>query len=408
MNQRPYDVVLFGATSFVGRWIAAYLLEHHPDLRWALAARSERKLDALVEKLAPELPAAASLPRILADSTDAASLAAMAEQTRVVLTTVGPYALYGEALVAACVQQGTSYCDLTGEPQFVRRMVDAHHRRAREAGVRIVHCCGFDSVPSDLGTFALQAAAIERHGQPCGRVDMVLRKVRGGFSGGTAASIVNLMAEARDPFVAEVLADPYSLAPGDSGPDPGQLRGARFDEVLDGWTGPFLMAPINERVVRRTNALLDHRYDPEGARFVYQESTWLGRGLGARLRGTGFGIGSRLAEGALKRPALRRMAERRMPAVGEGPSDRSVKKGFFVSELIGRAGTDGPVVRATVKGERDPGYGATAAMIAEAAITAAAEPTSEVVCGVTTPAAGLGRAYVERFRGSPLLSLEVA
>lgn len=404
MSERPFRIVLYGATSFVGRWIADYLLAHHPEVRFALAARNQGKLDALKAKLAADHPGADALPTILADSDDVASLEAMARQATVVLTTVGPYALYGESLVQVCVATGTSYCDLTGEPQFVRRMIDRHHDEARDAGVRIVHACGFDSVPSDLGTFALQREAVACHGAPCSRVDLVLKASRGGVSGGTAASMVTLMEQLDDPFVRDVMSDPYSLAPGDTGPDPGELRSARFDAVLGGWTGPFLMASVNERIVRRTNHLLAHRY---GRDFVYQESMWMGRGLRARAKAAGLGLGVRVGQAALQVDALRSLAEKRLPSPGEGPSDRAVQKGFFVIELVGTNGEDGPVVRATVKGERDPGYGATAAMIVEAALAAGDPPAEGAVFGVTTPAAGLGTAYLERFRSSPLLSLEV-
>ncbi len=403
-DDRQYDLVLYGATGFVGRWIAEYIVEHRADTRWAIAGRTPSKLDALNAHLAEVFPAqmeaSGPIPTVLADSSDPESLASMAASTRVVLSTVGPYAKYGGPLVAACVDQRTHYCDLTGEPQFVRRMIDAHHADAIENDVRVVHCCGFDSVPSDMGTFALQQAAIERHGAPCERVDMVLKVGKGGFSGGTFASLIHIMEEIRDPFVNQVMNDPYSLAPG-GGPDTGELSRARYDEVLGGWTGPFLMAAVNERIVRRSNWLLDHRY---GTGFSYQESMWTGRGAKGRLTASGLAAGFATSQAALVFGPARSLAQKVLPAPGEGPSDDDVRNGFFVSELHGHVDDAGPV-RVTVKGERDPGYGATAAMITEAALTLARDPLGPP--GVTTPAAGLGQAYLDRLNGSPLMSITV-
>jgi short subunit dehydrogenase-like uncharacterized protein len=403
MSDRTFDIVVYGATGFVGRWIAEYIVERHPGLKWAIAGRSQSKLDALNTHLAAEFPAqieaCGPIPTVLADSSDPESLASMAVSTRVVLSTVGPYAKYGAPLVAACVKQRTHYCDLTGEPQFVKRMIDAHHADAVENDVRIVHCCGFDSVPSDMGTFALQQAAIERHGQPASRVDMVLKVGKGGFSGGTFASLLNVMEEIDDPYVRRAVTDPYSLAPG-GGPDTGELERARYDDVLGGWTGPFFMAAINERIVRRSNWLLDHRY---GTGFAYQESMWTGRGAKGRIAASAIAGGFGLGKGALVFAPVRALAKKGMPAPGEGPSDDDVRNGFFVSELHGDV--DGQTLRVTVKGERDPGYGATAAMITEAALTLANDDLGPP--GVSTPAAALGLPYLDRLNASPLMSVTV-
>ncbi len=255
MSDRPYDVVIFGATGFAGRLVARYLVDtdRADGVRWAIAGRSRDKLEALAQALGvPDLPC------VVADSHDRESLDAMARSTRVICTTVGPYAEHGAMLVAAAVEAGTHTCDLTGEPQFVRRMIDAHHAAAEASGVRIVHCCGFDSVPSDLGVFVLQQAAVARHGTPCSEIEMVVAAARGGFSGGTLASLGNVLSEAKDPEVRRILTDPYSLVPGGSGPDGRAQMGSRYSEAEGTWTAPSMMAPINERVVRRSHALLGY------------------------------------------------------------------------------------------------------------------------------------------------------
>jgi short subunit dehydrogenase-like uncharacterized protein len=256
-SERPYDIVLFGATGFTGRLVADYL-NTVPQLRWAIAGRNRSKLEALRNELARLVPRAEPLPVLIADSADAAALADVAGSTRVVCTTVGPYDIHGEPLVAACVKAGTDYCDLTGETPFIRRMVDTYHDAARASGARIVHCCGFDSIPSDLGTHVLQQSFNEHHGQPATRVRFELVRASGGFSGGTVASLLNVVQQATNPAVRRVLADPYSLNPAGErhGPDGGDRVAPHRDPRSGRWLGPFLMGPINTRIVRRSHALL--------------------------------------------------------------------------------------------------------------------------------------------------------
>lgn len=384
--ERTFDVVVFGATGFAGRLVAEYLQEHHADsVRWAIAGRSAEKLRALQRDLGERRPGSPEVPIRVADSQDPESLAKLASETRVVCTTVGPYARYGAPLVAAAVDAKTHVCDLTGEPQFIRAMIDQHHERARQDGTRIVHCCGFDSIPSDLGTLLVQEMAIERDGRPCDRVEMVVRWAKGGFSGGTIASMANLMEEASDPAVRRVLGDPYSLSP-TRGPDGREQRGPRFSEAAGAWTAPFVMAAVNERVVRRSNALLDHRY---GESFRYGESMQVGRGLGGRLAANattavlaGFTLG-------MSRNRGRRLLARVLPSPGEGPTRQAIENGGFGIRLFGWR--DGEVVvTVDVKGDRDPGYGATACMLAESAVLLAGDPDALGVAGVCTPASALG------------------
>jgi short subunit dehydrogenase-like uncharacterized protein len=391
MNTPQFDVVVYGATGFAGALTAEYLQDTvGAEVRWAVAGRSEDKLKRLVSELAERRPSAPPVAYIVADSTDRASLDALVAQTKVVCTTVGPYAQYGAGLVAAAAAAGTHYCDLTGEPQFVRRMVDAHHAEAQQSGARIVHCAGFDSIPSDLGTLVVQTAAIEADGEPCDEVEFVLLGGKGGFSGGTLASLINVVAEAKDPAVRRVLADPYSLCEG-SGSDIREQMGVRYSGAAKAWTGPFLMAGINERVVRRSNELLSHRY---GTGFRYGESMRTGRGI------TGWTAAAAMAGGfGVMMPALfigpvRRLISRFLTQPGDGPSRDDIENGFFKARVYAKR--NGKVVHTvTVTGSQDPGYGATACMLAETALgLAAGQGLGEP--GVTTPAAALGMGLVER------------
>lgn len=383
-----YDVIVYGATGFAGKLVAEYLLKTHPDARFAVAGRNRAKLDAPVAELASAFER--EVPVVVADSGDVESLRAMARQTRVVATTVGPYARYGEALVGACVAERTHYCDLTGEPQFVRRMIDAHHEAAAEAGVHIVHCAGFDSIPSDLGVLLAQETVIEADGEPCDAVEYVLRGASGGFSGGTIASMAHLLDEASDPVVRRVLADPYALAP-EKGPDGRAQTKPRYSEMAGVWTGPFVMAPTNERVVRRSNALLGYRY---GRGFRYGESMKTGGGIGGWLKAWGMTLGLGGFAAAMATRRGRRLLMRRLPAPGEGPSHEAMENGFFSVRLYGeRRGRTR--VEVDVVGKRDPGYGATACMLAETALGLAADEMTGAP-GISTPAASLGLPLIER------------
>ncbi|MGB0513618.1 MAG: saccharopine dehydrogenase family protein, partial [Wenzhouxiangellaceae bacterium] len=257
-DAREFDLVLMGATGFTGQLVAEHLLARHGvggDLRWALAGRSVAKLEKVRANLGD---GATDLPLIVADSHDRASLDALAQRTTLVLTTVGPYALHGEELVAACAAAGTDYCDLTGEVPFMRRMIDAHRAAAEASGARIVHCCGFDSIPSDLGVAVLQQAAKERFGGPLNRVGLRVKAAKGGLSGGTFASMLNIVEAARaDSDIARYLKNPYAICPPDrrDGPRQPYVNGPKLDETLDSWMAPFIMAAINTRVVHRANAL---------------------------------------------------------------------------------------------------------------------------------------------------------
>ena len=405
-NAREFDVIVVGATGFTGALVAEYLRDRHgigDELRWAAAGRNEQKLGTLREALGPS---AASLPLIVADTLDAAAVRDLAQRTRVVLTTVGPYARFGSELVAACAEAGTHYCDLAGEVQWIRRMIDAHDATARKSGARIVHCCGFDSIPMDIGAWFLQREARERLGEYCQSIELMVRAMKGGASGGTMASMMNLMREARaDRDVARVLAKPYSLNPEgeQQGPDRGDQRGVRFDEDANSWTAPFIMASVNTRVVRRSNALLGY---PWGREFRYHESIRTGRGIAGWSRAAtitgGLGGLVGLASFDWSRGLLERYV---LPKPGTGPDAEAREKGFFNLEQIGKL-ADGRQIRARITGDRDPGYGSTSKMLAESAVCLARDELDSPG-GVLTPAAAMAAPLIERLRSNAGLTFEI-
>ena len=405
-TEREFDVVVWGATGFTGALVAEYLLSQYGvdgSLRWAIGGRSEEKLATLRRTLGPQ---AASLPSIVADSFDEQKLAAMAANARVVISTVGPYAKYGSPLVALCVEHGTHYCDLAGEAQWIRQMIDQHHNAAVASGARIVHCCGFDSVPMDIGVWFLQQEAMRRHGSYCASIAMLVKAMRGGASGGTIASMMNLIKEARaDRGVARVLGDPYGLNPADErrGPDGPDQRSVRFDAVAGAWTAPFVMAAINTKVVRRSHALLDYPY---GRDFRYREATIMGRGAAGWLKAGGmtaglggfvFAAGFGFSRGLLERYVL--------PEPGEGPDREQRESGFFDLRQFGEL-PDGTILKSRITGDRDPGYGSTSKMLAESGVCLARDelPTGG---GVLTPAVAMGNALLGRLQEKAGLSFEI-
>ncbi len=399
---RKYDLVLFGATGFTGKLTAAYLARRAAEegLSWAIAGRSKEKLEAVRRDLARDAPACASLDLLVADSADEAALRAVAGSTRVVCTTVGPYAKHGGRLVAACADLGTHCCDITGEVTFMRDMIDRHHARAVATGARIVHTCGFDSIPSDLGALML-VDHLRARGKATRRVVTYVGEAKGGLSGGTAASMMNLMADAtRDPEIRRLVTDPYALLPERDqgrGPPSKDSFAVRFDEDLGAWTGPFLMAVVNTRVVRRSNALLGFRYGPT---FEYAEVASYGAGPKGLARATaitgGLGAFATLAAGKLTRAAL----ERVLPSSGEGPSRQVRDTGYFKIRLLGWAEGDArPGARGFVAGTSDPGFGETAKMLGESALCLAKDPL-DTPGGVTTPAASMGQRLITRLRAA--------
>ncbi len=395
---RELQVVVWGATGFTGRLVAENLCERYGaggEVRWGIAGRSAQKLEVLRRDLAEIDPAASRLALIVADSDDAGSLEAMAARADVVCSTVGPYALYGSKLVAACVKVGADYVDLTGEVPWIKQMIDAHHDEAARRGRRIVHCCGFDSIPSDIGVFLLQEAAQQRLGAPLDEVALHVLSTRGGVSGGTVASLMEVLAQVKNPEVRRVLLDPYALNPADGvrGPDGLDQQGVRWDAEARTWTAPFVMAAINARIVRRSNALMGYPY---GRSMRYGEVMAMKGGpvgLGKAL-GVSLGLGSLVGLG-LFGPTRRLLEATVLPSPGQGPSKEERERGRFDLRVSGRRGADRMSLR--VRGDRDPGYGATAKMLTEAALclTLDREALPERF-GILTPASAMGSALARR------------
>jgi len=398
-EKRRFDIVLFGATGFTGRLVADYLASASAarTVRWALAGRDADKLRKVRDELVASAPHVKGLEIVVGDALDPAAMRTIAADTRVVCTTVGPYGRYGSALVEACAAEGTDYCDLTGEAPWIRRMIDAHDATAKTTGARIVHCCGFDSIPSDLGVQFLQQEMQRRHGHPASQVS-ALFQYRGGTSGGTIASMLDIFENARDPEVGRALANPYALDPDPDkrGPDrrPDYFGGISYDRRVRRFTAPFLMAAINTRIVRRSNALAGYPY---GEDFRYREVTSLPgspKGLVAAVTMTaglaGFGIAATV-------PWLRKQLAKRLPKPGEGPNQEQRERGYFLVTLIGeRNGSDERVV-VKVGDRADPGYGSTCKMLGESALCLAFDNLPKVG-GVLTPATAMGPALAERLR----------
>jgi short subunit dehydrogenase-like uncharacterized protein len=408
MTTRPHDIVIFGATSFVGQILTQYMfdefgLDRGPS--WAAAGRSLPKLEAVRKSLGP---GGNKLHLLQADAADEFALRALCKNARVVVSTVGPYALYGEPLVRVCAETGTDYCDLTGEVQWMRKMIHKYEAQAQASGARIVHNCGFDSIPSDLGVHFLQRHAREQFGAPCTTVKMRVRSMRGTFSGGTVASLLNVLKEVKaNPALRKELADPYAICP------PGRAKRVRqanvgfaeYDADFKAWVAPFVMSAINTRVVHRSNALLHDAYGPD---FRYDEAVMTGRGLRGRITATATaaGLGAFMVAGTIG-PVRSALEKYVLPAPGEGPSPEAQLKGGFDLRFFGRT-RGGEMIRARVTGDRDPGYGSTAKMLGQAAACLADDiAKKEKPGGFWTPATIFGDRIVERLQAHSGLRFEL-
>jgi short subunit dehydrogenase-like uncharacterized protein len=380
MPSSKFDIVVYGATGFTGQLVAEYLAAHYKgdrDLKWAMAGRSKEKLAAVRDAIG----APADTPLIVADAGDPASLKAMVDQTKSVISSVGPYQLYGSELLAACVASGTDYLDLCGEPIWMRQMIEAHEGTAKSTGARIVFSCGFDSLPFELGVFCAQEEAKKVFGAPANRVKGRVRSITLTVSGGTAASMRGLFAAAaNDHSLVALLRSPFALTPGFEGPKQPPGNRPVFDQDLDSWTAPFVMANINTRNVHRSNLLMSFPY---GKDFVYDEMTLAGPG--------------EQGEANAKRIAAANTSEKMNsggPKPGEGPSKEERERGFY-DLLFVAVDPDGRQVRASVKGDRDPGYGSTSKMISECAICLLRD-TPDVPAGIWTPGAAMGHKLIKR------------
>ena len=387
-DTRELGIIVYGATGYTGKLVAEYLNNQYGvggAVRWAMAGRSADKLAAVRD----ELGIATEIPLVVADASDPASIRDMVQRTRVIITTVGPYQLYGSDLVAACAAAGTDYVDLCGEPSWMQQMIEAHGEAAGNSGARIVFSCGFDSIPFDLGVFFLQQQAIERSGAPCKRVRGRVRGMKGVWSGGTLASFRATMAAAKqDPSIIASLTNPFALTPGFTGPEQPSGMEPLYDEVLESWVAPFMMATINTKNIHRSNLLLDHRY---GEDFVYDEMLVTGPGDKGEATARAVAADKSMAEDPT--------------APGEGPTREQRETGFFDLLFVGHT-ADGGTLRAVVKGDMDPGYGSTSKMIAESAVCLLKNPEA-ASGGIWTPAPALGSLLIDRLQRNAGLTFEM-
>jgi short subunit dehydrogenase-like uncharacterized protein len=379
MSSSKFDLVVYGATGFTGQLVAEYLAAHYKgdsNLKWAMAGRSKEKLASVRDAIG----APADTPLIVADASDPASLKAMVDQAKSVISTVGPYQLYGSDLVAACVNSGTDYFDLSGEPLWMRQMIDKHEAAAKASRARIVFSCGFDSLPFELGAFFVQEEAKRVFGAPAARVKGRVRDMRGTFSGGTAASArATFEAVAKDLSLVALLKNPFVLTPGFEGPKQPPGNKPVFEEDLQSWTAPFVMATINTRNIHRSNMLMGFPY---GKEFVYDEMVLTGSGEQGQANAKRVMAANTEKTGP------------NAPKPGEGPSKEERENGRYDLLYIAIA-PDGRQVRASVKGDRDPGYGSTSKMISECAICLLRDRPN-VPAGIWTPGAAMGHKLIKR------------
>ena len=402
-QKKQYDVVLYGASGFVGRQTVAYFAAH-PEvrsrrLRWALAGRTATKLEATRQAIAGAKKAGI----VVAEAHDIQAMDALAASTRVVLSTAGPFALYGSELVAACVRHGTHYVDITGETPWVRGLIDQHHALAQKTGARIIPFCGFDSVPSDLSAWLAREAMQAQFGEACAHVKVAF-SLRGGFNGGTLASLFNMLNNGQS----AQMADPFLLNPLGSRPVSPSAHvdpvAPRYDADFSAWLGPFMMSTINTRVVRRSAALLGY-----GGDYGYQEYLRLGRGPVAAVAATTLSVGSVASQAALRLRPVRWLAQRLGPAPGAGPSEARMDSGSFRARWIGESAS-GHQVRGVISDQGDPGNRATTKMLCESALCLALQreelPGGPGHGGLLTPASGLGDVLVQRLRAAGM-TLEI-
>ena len=403
-----FDIIIFGATSFVGQILSRYMLKQfslNAEIKWAIAGRSESKLNELKTSLGS---AGDSLEMLIADADDPDSLRTLCESTKVVISTVGPYALYGEPLVKTCVEVGTDYCDLTGEVQWIAKMIERYEDQAKASGARIVNSCGFDSIPSDLGVFFLQQQAKQKLGETCSSVKMRVKNMKGAASGGTVASMTNIFKEvASDPELRKTLANPYAICPAGHGNKTYQnsMNRPQYDSDFDSWVAPFVMAVINTRIVHRSNSLIEGGYSDN---FEYNEAMLTGKGIfgGGLAASVGVGLGG-FAMAAAIPPTRWAMEKFILPKPGEGPSLEAQQKGFYDLRFYGKT-ENNQEIRCKVTGDQDPGYGSTGKMLAQATACLLQDTSKEEFTGgFWTPASLFGDKLITRLEKDAGLTFEV-
>ena len=393
MNEsREFDIIIWGASGFTGRLVALYLFDKYGttgDLKWAMGGRNLTKLEKVREEVADK-----NVPLVIANSNDKVSLLNMVKRTKVICTTVGPYAKYGSNLVEACIKSQIHYCDLAGEVQWMNKMINRHHEAAKVNGSKIVHACGFDSIPSDMGVYFIQKESKAKRGSIAQKIKMRVAAISGGISGGTYASLSQVLEEAqKDKMVYKILTNPYALNPIDKqvGKDKSDLRSVIFDEASQSWIGPFIMASINTKVVRRSNALSSYAY---GESFRYDEATIFGKGFLGRVKGILCSIPIGLIMYAKQGSLLKKGLDILFPIPGEGPTKQKMENGFYNLRFYITL-ADGENAFAKVTGDMDPGYGSSSKMLAESAVCLAKDKLSNT-SGILTPSLAMGDSLLKR------------
>lgn len=410
IEKRPYAVVLYGATSFVGQITAHYLTEflsntkdkNGANVTWAIAGRDEEKLNELQSKLASKVDI------IIANSDDAASLDKMTKQSQVIISTVGPYLKYGEPLIKSCVNNGTDYVDLTGEAIFIKDMMDKYQDTAKKSGARIVNSCGFDSIPSDLGVYFTQKKAEEKFGNACDVIHMRVKAAKGGLSGGTIASMATIFEEvSQDKSRRKQVANPYLLNDDKDAPNVRQANVSKpeYDDEHKRWLAPFVMASINTRIVHRSNQLLGYEY---GRDFKYDEAMWMKDGVKGKLSSYAMSAGLlAFATTMMIKPTRELLSKHVLPKSGSGPSKEEQENGYFDIRLFGETANN-DTINTKVTGDKDPGYGSTSRMLSQAALCLAQDISKDDVGGgFWTPASAMGDSLIERLEAHSGISFEV-
>lgn len=410
-TERPYALILYGATSFVGQITARYLArflsrQEHQDIKWAIAGRNADKLEKLQAQLIQENDIKIDI--VLADSNDAAGLDKLTAQTKVIISTVGPYLKYGEPLIKSCVENGTDYVDLTGEAIFIKDMLDKYQDKAQQSGARIVNSCGFDSIPSDLGVYFTQQQSEAIFNAPCDTIHMRVKSAKGGLSGGTLASMATIFEEAgQNKARRQQLTNPYLLNTDNNAPSVRQdtINKPQYDAEHGRWLAPFIMASINTRIVHRSNQLLSYEY---GREFKYDEAMWMQDGVKGQLisYGVSAGIMGFVTAMTFKR-SREFLSNHVLTKAGDGPSQSEQDNGYFDVRFFGKTAHN-DTMATKVTGNKDPGYGSTSQMLAQSALCLAQDiPKHDVEGGFWTPASAMGETLIERLKNYAGITFEV-
>ena len=401
-NSREFDIIIWGASGFTGRLVAEYLYGKYGvngNVKWAMAGRNQEKLQKVRAEVADD-----TVPLVVADSHDKTSLTSMTQRTKVILTTVGPYGKYGAELVASCVENQTHYCDLAGEVPFIRQTIDLHHETAKANGTKIVNCCGFDSIPSDMGVYFVQQQAKNQTGNPAQQIKMRVKAFVGGLSGGTYASLNDTMEKAqKDRSLYGVLINPYSLNPEgeQEGPDERDLQTVVYDEAAKSWIYPFIMAGINTKIVRRSNAIAGYPY---GKEFRYDEAIMTSDGDEGKQKAIKEAMVLKAMMAEPNTPE-KEAVNQKMPKPGEGP-DKAMREAGFYDLRMYTTLSNGNAIIGKVTGDKDPGYGSTSKMLAECGVCLAKDETPEAT-GVLTPSTAMGEALLKRLQENAGLTFSI-